>query len=434
MNIQLLTFTLNHKSCSLASLGKLSSAKHVIHEIVPSFIQEESILEVVPIATCNRLEFVMACTDADQAHHAVVKHLSNYLEHTYADIEGQSQFLVDNEAVVHLFHLVSGLESLVTGDAQILGQVKQSYNSAVEQRTVGKILHTLFQKSFAAAKKVRTQTGLGKGRVSISALAVDYLIRNVKDINTSSVAVIGAGKMGALCIKYLCDMPWKKVTLVNRTVEKCQPFADEFNIDIASLDQLDEVMAEADVVISATSADGFVIDVPRVQKANEADAKSRILIDIAMPPDIDPEIAGVEHATVVGLEDLRSIADENYAQRSAATEQAQEIIQHELDALGSWPLPIQIDTVTAMMGEYACNVLQEETAELFELLSTLSPVERDLISGKINRIAERLVLAPRRMLREAAANKLSPESVEVLDELFRNGVQTNTKIETRSEL
>lgn len=433
MNIQLLTFTLNHKSGSMQSLSKLSSVKHVIHEIVPSFIQEESIIEVVPITTCNRLEFVMACTNADEAHYAVVKHLSNYLEHTYADIEGQSQFLVDNEAVVHLFHLVSGLESLVTGDAQILGQVKQSYQSAVDNKTVGKILHTLFQKSFAAAKKVRTQTGLGKGRVSISALAVDYIIRHLKDLNNASVAVIGAGKMGALCIKYLCDLPLQKITLVNRTIEKCKSFADEYHVDTKSLDQLDEVITESDVIISATSAAGFLIESSQVQRANEIESKQRIFIDIAMPTDIDPEIAGIGSTTVIGLEELRIIADENHAQRAAATEQAQEIIQHELDVLGPWPLPIQIDAVTSMMGEYACHVLKEETADLFSVLSNLSPVERDLISGKINRIAERLVLAPRRMLREAAANKISSESVEVLDELFRNGVHPNPHAETKSE-
>ncbi len=430
---QLTIFSLNHKSCPLNSLGKISTIKPVIDELIPSFVEEESIQEIVPIATCNRLEFVIACSDISQAQHAILKHLSNYLEHTYAEIKHQSQFFVNDEAVSHLFHLVSSLESLVIGDAQILGQVKQAYNEAVDNGTVGKTLHTLFQKSFAVAKKIRTQTGLGKGRVSISALAVDYIRRQVLDCSTASVAVIGAGKMGALCIKYLQDQSWKKITMVNRTVSKCQPFADEFGIDIAPLDQLHDVLGDADVVISATSAAEFVVTKDHVEQAHRMNTKPRLFIDISMPPDIDPQIAS-EHSTVVGLDDLRALADENQSQRSASMKKAEAILLHEIQALGTWPMILQIDSIAAEMGEYACNVLEEETNDLFETLSHLSIAERDLIIQKVSRIAERLVLTPRRMLREAANGKLSPESVEILDEVFKGCSQQKMTAESETEI
>jgi len=329
-------------------------------------------------------------------------------------------------AVRHLFQLVSGLESLVAGDAQILGQVKKAYQRAVEQGTVGKTLHTLFQKSFAVAKKVRSQTGLGKGRISISALAVDYVTqhiqnsKHIQDISALKITVIGAGKMGSLCIKYLSGQNWQEIHLINRTVEKCESYARDYGIRVSGFDKLEEVLTESDVVISATSSTEPVITKELFERVHQANSKTRMLVDIAVPQDIEEDIANMEYVTLTGLEELREVAAVHQTQRASAMQQAVEIINQELTALGSWPLPVYIDSVSVSIGEYANKVLEEEKSSLFDAAPDLTPEQKKLIEQKLQRIAERLVLAPRRILRESAPEKFTPETLQQLDEIFRS--------------
>lgn len=415
--------SLNHKSFSIHSLANFAITEDVLRALTDELSQEPSIHEIAGLRTCNRVEFVVSTPDPDEALDRIHQALARVYGGSAEYLREHSMCARDTGAVRHLFRLIAGLESMVIGDAQIFGQVKQSYQYAVERGHVKKNLHTLFQKAFAAAKEVRSQTGLGKGRISISALAVECAAARL-DLTRSRALVVGAGKMGSLAARYLRDAGAREIVIVNRTPGKCAALARETGAEVMGLCDLETALAGADVVISSTASTEPVITRAMMERAAAAAPKPRLLIDITLPADIEPEAGGAAGAELVTLDQLREVAEANQSKRLGELRRAEEIIEDNLNRMGVWPMVLQIDSIANNLGAYAETVCEEEIAQLLEMLPGLTPEQRALIGAKMNRLAERIILAPRRVLRKSNASKVCPSTMQCLEDLFRRECET----------
>ncbi len=413
-----LVLTLNHKTISLKNLPDFSFDQEQLERFLRDLSGEESIAEIAGLCTCNRTEFFAAVHSVKNAAHAIVKEMANHSGYGLEAIRESLDVNVDVSAVEHFFRLVSGLESMVIGDAQILGQVKQTYQFAQSLGTCGQVFHQVFQRAFSAAKRVRKETGLGKGRLSISSLAVECATDFFPSLKPLTAAVIGAGKMGSLTAKYLIDAGIKELRIVNRSLNKSRELANRVGGTVHSFEDLDWVVAQSDLVVSATSAQEFLISKDRLERAGYRGDTKKLLIDIALPPDIDPSVEQLEGVTLIELETLRERSLENQDSRQGQIQDATDIVDEELDRLGPWPLPFHIDALTHELGQYADLICRDEFESLMDELPNLSPDQRNSIEKQMKRIAERIILTPRRNIRRFSAMRNCPSVNNCLAEIF----------------
>ncbi len=414
----LIVVTLNHHQLSLKDLPQFSFSEEQLQAILLQLFAHESITETVGLCTCNRTEFFVGANSVKDAAHAVVHQIAEHAGVSLEKLKENAEVLVDPSAVEHLLNLSTGLDSMVIGDAQILGQLKEAYQRSVALGVAKKTFHSLFQKAFSIAKRVRSETGLGKGRISISALAVEHACSYFGSLHSVTAAVIGAGKMGKLTAKYLQSAGVKELRIANRSLENGLTLANETGAKAYGLDELDRLLRESDLVISSTASPEPIITRSAVQKAARENEKLRVIIDIGIPPDVEAGVAEVEGVHFTDLENLREEARQHQTQRSAEIERAAEIIEEEMQQIGPWPLPVHIDTLANRMGQMADTIYQEELANLFAVLPDLTLEQRKIIDFQMRRLAERIVLAPRRNLRKNGTSRTCPDFFRCIKDLF----------------
>ncbi len=415
---QLLVVTLNHHQLSLKDLPKFSFTEQELKEILFQLYHHEAITEVVGLCTCNRTEFFVSANSVKDGAHAIVHLIAEHAGVPLEQLKENADVLVGPSAMEHLFKLSAGLDSMVIGDAQILGQLKEAYKRSVNIGIAQKTFHSLFQKAFSIAKRVRTTTGLGKGRISISALAVEYAQSYFGSLHTSVATVIGAGKMGSLAAKYLNKAGIKELRIANRSINNSITLASEVGGKAYGLDELERLLRESDLIICTTASPEPFVTRQIVEKSIEDHSQKRLIIDIGIPPDVEPEVDELEDIILVDLEKLRGQAQQNESQRSAEIERAEEIIEEEMQQIGPWPIPLHIDTLANHLGELANTIYQEELTTLFSTIPDLTDKQRDIIQNQMKRLAERIVLAPRRNLRRNGTVKTCPDFFRCIKDLF----------------
>ncbi len=328
---------LNYKTAPIALRERLAVPEADIHDILQHQMTYASIREVALLSTCNRVEMTLVTHDPDAA--IAIAHewfaqkaglpLSEVVEHLYA-------FNTD-EAIRHLFAVASGLDSLVLGEPQILGQVKASYELALEAKTAGHILHRLYQSTFSAAKRARSETSIGRQAVNISSCAVELAKRIFGDLTGKTVLLIGAGEMAELAARHLKANGCTEILVANRTLERAHKLAVEFEGHALTLEQLPDYMGAADIVISGTGASTYVLLPEDVAPAMQQRAgKPMFLVDIAVPRDIDPRIADIEGAYVYDIDDLQQVVQGNQHNREREAEQARVLLEEEAAMFLVW--------------------------------------------------------------------------------------------------
>ncbi|MBZ0255179.1 glutamyl-tRNA reductase, partial [bacterium] len=415
----LIVLSFNHQQLALPELRQYLFEQDELDQFLINLKKRCHIDDVVGLCTCNRVEIFIVTSSVREGMTAALQALAERNHIAVEDLFSILTVKVDSNAVTHLARLASGLESMVVGDGQILGQLKQAYQKANADNKAHRVTHILFQKAFSIAKRVRNETGLGKGRVSVSALAVEFAKEHFGSMHDIRAAVVGAGKMSSLAARYLFQAGVKELRIVNRTYETAQELAQQVNATVYGLDELDRALQGCDLVISGTAATEPVITPELFQSERLQGQAPRMAIDIALPPDIDPAVAEIEGVEVVSLEDLRACAEKNQAGRESELERAEDIVMDELKQLGPWPQPIQLDQIAKDLGDYADRIYQEELEGLCALVPDLTPEQQEVIAARMKRMAERIVLAPRRNMRRGETIKSCPEAVKCLAEVFR---------------
>ncbi len=359
------------------------------------------------LSTCNRVELYAA-----GARHAAptTGALIDWLAHFHAvPADRFAAHLIDHhdgKAIAHLFKVAASLESLVLGEGQILGQVRDAYKAAVARKTVGPILHALFPHALKVGKLVREQTGMDKGKLSVASVAVD-VARDVFDtFGDKTVLVIGAGKMGDLTLQHLSALRPGTILVTNRNPERAQAAAARWHGRAVPWEQLEAGLVEADVVVSTTAADRPIVDVEtyaRVQKARKN--RLALILDIAIPRDFDPRVGDLDQVMLYNVDDLRAQAEQNRMKRQKGIDPALAIIERETTlCLAALRHRTHAGSVLRQLGDYADAARQRELDALIARQPDLSPSQRDDIAHAMLRLQNQFLHHPRAALRTAASS------------------------------
>jgi glutamyl-tRNA reductase len=340
-------------------------------------------------------------------------------------------YVLEGEAVVrHLFGVVCSLDSMVLGEAQILHQAKEAYESAFDNGAAGRVLNRLFRQSFEVGKRARTETAIGESAVSISYAAVELAKKVFDTLQGRTILVVGAGKMSELTAKHLVSQGVASVLVANRTFERAVELAERFEGTAIPYDQLFEQMRNADIVISSTSAPGYVIDKASVAAVMRGRRAPLFLIDIAVPRDIDPAVNDVPNAFVYDIDSLNGVVESNLEERMHEARRAEVIIEEELAAFESWLETMEVvPTIVAIRAD-AERMRQEEYAKALKRLGSLSERELATVEALSQAIVNKMLHGPTARLREAAADKDGYEHVEAARRLF--GLDTDREKNTRA--
>jgi len=373
---------LNHKTAPVELRERLAVPEKDIAAILQTKISRSSIREASLLSTCNRVEMTVVTHDPDSAIALVHEW---FARKSGMDIEQVSPHLYSyttDDAVRHLYAVASGLDSLVLGEPQIFGQVKASYEQALAANTAGHILHRLYQSTFAAAKRARSETAIGKQSVNISSCAVELAKRIFDDLTGKTVMLIGAGEMAELAARHLRGNGCSQILVANRTLERARNLAIEFEGHALTLEQLPDYLDSADIVISSTGANTYVL-LPETVKNAMTKRKGRpmFLVDIAVPRDIDPRISDIGGAYVYDndIDDLQQVVQGNRENREKESLQARNLLQEEEKHFLQWLKSLESVPLIRSVQQHSEFIRQDEWQKAQRYLKDLSPEQNEAV-------------------------------------------------------
>jgi glutamyl-tRNA reductase len=374
--------------------------------------------EVVVLSTCNRAE-IYAVGETDATAEGVGRFFSEYHNVPHALVAEHLYLRRGPEAARHLFRVAAGLDSLVVGEPQILGQVKAAYSTASDLHYTGTLTNRLFHSAFAAGKRVRSETGLGEGAVSISYAAISLARKIFGHLKGRSVLILGAGEMAKLTGVHLQAQQVKAIAIASRTLATSQNLASTLGGRAVAWDALDEALAEADIVITATGAGEPVLTRGRVEEIMRPRRNRPIfIIDIALPRDVEPAAGNLDQVFLYNIDDLQSIVNENMARRGGELVRAEAIVEEEVARFTSWMQSREIvPTVVALRQRFE-TIRQAELARLEPKMAGLAPETRARVDEITRLIVEKLLLTPTEQLKALNDQTTVVAYADALNKLF----------------
>lgn len=389
---------INHKTAPVALREKVAFDDERMRQALRTLRLENGVTEVVILSTCNRTELYWAGTASGaeltlwlERHHGNALDLapSLYVHH-------------ERRAIEHAFSVASGLDSMVLGEAQILGQLKEAYRLAQEAGSTGPALNKLFQAAFSAAKRVRTETQIGANAVSIASATVSLARRVYSDLGERSALLVGAGEMIALTARHLATAGVKRMVIANRSLERAQALAAEVGARAVGLSDLDRELAQADIVISCTASPAPLITKTAAAAAVHARRRRPIfMVDLAVPRDIEPAVADLEDVYLFSIDDLQQLVDENRQQREVAAGGARLVIDEEVARFLTESRAQDAGPAIRNLRSQA-DAIRQQTVEQARRMLAAGKSGDEVIDYLANTLTNRLLHAPTQALRQAA--------------------------------
>ena len=410
---------LNHRTAGVDVRERFALAEHCAPDTwaVPT---ADALSEALILSTCNRVELVGVGANSDKVREHLLR---SWAGARHAEPEDLAPYLYEytgNEAVRHLFSVASSLDSMVLGEPQILGQLKQAYRRSVESRATGVILNRLLHKAFSVAKRVRTETAVAANAVSISYAAVELARRIFGDMPTHRALLVGAGEMAELAAMHLLQAGIDEIVVVNRTRERAVELAKRFHGRAAGFEELGARIAEADIVITSTGSPEPVIRA-RDLRAVLRTRKNRpmFFIDIAVPRDIDPDVNGLDNVYLYDIDDLREVVEENLAGRREEAAKAEAILDEEVALFSRWLESLESQPTIVELVRRGERAAEEELARTLKRLGPLDEGQRAAITAMAHAIAHKLNHAPLMFLKEEGmAREGAPARVNLVRRVF----------------
>jgi len=396
---------LNHKTAPVELRERLAISKDEIGDILRETVAQAAIRESALLSTCNRVEMTVVTHDPDAAIASVHEwfarkadmELSQVIEHLYS--------YTTDEAVRHLYAVAAGLDSLVLGEPQILGQVKASYEHALDAGTAGHILHRLYQSTFAAAKRARTETAIGKQAVNISSCAVELARHIFGELAGKTVMLIGAGEMAELAATHLRAQGCTNILVANRTLERARNLARDFDGHALTLQEIDQYLDAADIVVSSTGANTFVLLPDTVERAiRKRKNRPMFLVDIAVPRDIDPRVGELDDIYLYDIDDLQQVVQGNREQREEEARKARLILEEEAEAFLHWLKSLETVPLIRALQQHMEQMRSEELSKAGKYLKDLSPEQQQAVERFSRALMKRFMHPALRTLKTLPAD------------------------------
>jgi glutamyl-tRNA reductase len=418
MNLVLLG--VNHKTAPVELREKLGSLVPEVGEAYRLLLSYPEIQEALLYTTCNRVEVIGVTEAAEAALERLKTFFASHPEISGADLDASLYVWQDGDAVQHLFRVASSLDAMVVGEPQILGQIKEAYRQATRHRATGVILNRLVHKTFSVAKRVRTETGIGDHAVSVSYAAVSLGRKIFGSLAGKTVVLLGAGEMAELALEHLKGQGVASIIVANRTLERGFKLAQRFGGEAVSLEELADQLLRADILLSSTGAEHFLLTQEQVKAAmRRRKQRPLFLIDIAVPRDLDPRINELDNVYLYNIDDLKEVVEHNRQQRQQEAARAERLVAGETLKFLDWLETLAVfPTIISLKGK-AEAICQAELKKTLAQLGHLSPEQRQALEVLTQSITQKLLHDPIMFLKRNHQRKRAHQELDLLRRIFK---------------
>ncbi|WP_411343530.1 glutamyl-tRNA reductase [Paenibacillus sp. WLX1005] len=410
---------LNYRTAPVEVRERFAIADEILPEALRQLKDTQSVLEGTIVATCNRTEIYVVLDRLHMCGHYIRSFMEQWFGISRQEFTKHLYIYEDEQAIEHLFRVACGLDSMVLGETQILGQVKRSFQLAQENKATGTWFNMLFKQAVTLGKRAHAETMIGESAVSVSYAAVELGKRIFGAFHNKTIMILGAGKMSELTVKHLYANGAAEVIVANRTIGRAQELAHKFSGTACTIEEGLNRLHEVDILISSTGAQGYVLT-PQVMEYSMKQRKSRplFMIDIAVPRDIDPAVAELSNVFLYDIDDLEGIVESNMAMRRAEAIKIERMISEEINVFQQWLKTLGVKPVIRALQERGARIHEETLESLFNKLPELDERQRKVISRLTKSIVNQMNHDPINRVKEMAAEKNGADTLELFTRLF----------------
>ncbi|MGJ7912323.1 glutamyl-tRNA reductase [Neobacillus sp. LXY-1] len=417
--MHILVIGLNYRTAPVEIRERLTFNETDLEDAIKTLSNKKSILENIILSTCNRTEIYAVVDQLHTGRYYIKEFLSEWFGLEQSEFSPFLFIYEEDGAVEHLFNVTCGLNSMVLGETQILGQVRTSFMLAQEHETTGSVFNHLFKQAITLAKRAHSETEIGANAVSVSYAAVELAKKIFGSLANKHVLIFGAGKMGELAVQNLHGNGVKQVTVINRTYDKAKVLAGRFNGDARTIDELQQALVEADILISSTGAKDFVISKEMIAKVEKMRrGKPLFMVDIAVPRDLDPKIAELENVFLYDIDDLEGIVEANLQERKKAAEKIMLMIEKEIVDFKQWLGMLGVIPVISALREKALAIQAETMVSLERKLPNLTERDVKVLNKHTKSIINQLLKDPILQAKEMAARPDAEQAMDLFVKIF----------------
>lgn len=430
--MEFIVIGLNHETAPLEIRERLAFQEGKIGDALCQSSSLASLKENMILSTCNRVEICAAALETDRAGVDLKDFLSRYHGIPLKDFEKNLYLFSGEEAVRHVFRVASSLDSMVKGEPQILGQIKDAYSTAAQSKACGLFLNKLFHRAFFVAKRVRTETRIGNSAVSVSFAAVELAKKIFGALERKTVLLIGAGEMCELAARHLVSGGAEKVLVTNRTYERAVALAEEFKGEPIPFDDVSQGLRRADIVISSTGSPTYILGHDQVAKVlRDRKQKPIFFIDIAVPRDIEPTVNDIENAYLYNMDDLQQVVNQNIQDREIEARKAEAIVEEEVTKFVHWYRTLDVTPTIVALRKKFDEIRKKELEKTLSLHPNLSDKEKKSLEALTSAIINKILHEPLSLLKKNTENGGAELYLDTLQTLF--GLSENVPEELEKE-
>lgn len=397
---------LNHKTATIDIREKLAFNGPKLEEGLIGIKSLPTVDEVAILSTCNRVEIYTYGKNGMENFESIKNFLSNFQQVDIAEFESALYLYTDRDAIKHIFRVSSSLDSMIIGEPQILGQLKDAFDFALSKKTTGPILNRLLKKAISTAKRVRTETRIAENAVSISFAAVELAKKIFKELQGKSFMLLGAGEMAELAAKHLINNGVKDVKIANRTYERGCELAKEFNGKAIKFEDFLKELISTDIVICSTGASDYILGKNQMQKImKDRRNKPVFIIDISVPRNIDPDINLLDNVYLYNIDDLQQVVDNNLFERKKEAEKAEAIVEEEVEKFLKWLESLDSIPLIISIRQKAEIIKREELEKFKHKFPNLEKEKFEAVEQLASSITNKLIHPPTVALKDNSEDK-----------------------------
>ncbi|MGG6265955.1 glutamyl-tRNA reductase [Leptolyngbya sp. AN03gr2] len=419
MNIAVVGLT--HKTAPVEVREKLSIPEPVCDKAIAELCSYPHIEEVAVLSTCNRLELYLVTSDTEQGIREVNQFLAEHSKLPSSRLRPYLFTLLHQDAVMHLMRVASGLDSLVLGEGQILAQVKQCHKLGQQHRGIGRILNQLFKQGISAGKRVRTETSIGTGAVSISSAAVELAQMKVDQLSAQRVTIIGAGKMSRLLVQHLLSKGATNIVILNRSMDRARELANLFpdaHLRLLPIADMMDAIAQSDIVFTSTSSTEPILDKANLEPVLDPN-QPLMVIDIAVPRNVASDVNELPTVRAFNVDDLKAVVAQNQESRRQMAMEAEALLDEEVEAFEAWWRSLEtVSTISCLRDKVEAIRAQELEKALSRLGTEFGDRHREVIEALTKGIVNKILHDPMVQLRAQQDIEARRQAMETLEVLF----------------
>ena len=415
---ELLCIGVSHKTAPVEVRERLALSEGRASEFLIDLRGGTDVHEAVGISTCNRMELYLVVGDPVEAESAALTMLASQSGIRPTELAPGIFTHRNCDAARHLYRVTAGLDSMVVGEAEVQGQVKRAYEAALAARTTGPLTNRMFKAALATGKRVRSETSIGAGALSLPAVAVTLARELLTDLRGREVVIVGTGETGELAARALADSGVETVFVANRRRDRALSLAKRFGGAAVAIDELPQALSRADIVVSATASAHLLLEAEGVASVMRArNGRSLLMIDLAVPRDIDPACAALDGVSLYDVDDLEAVIDRNRSVRRAEARRAEGIIEEEIQHFASWLGTLEVLPTVAALRERGRAIAEQVLAENAGKWDTVSTGDLDRVDALAHAVVSRLLHEPTLRMKELRGDRVHAR-MQLVRELF----------------